>query len=52
VKVVTAPKALVDDIRAKTAGLEQKWIGDAKAKGLANPDQVLKEFRAEVAKGQ
>lgn len=52
VKVVTAPKALVDDIRAKTAGLEQKWLGDAKAKGLANPDQVLKEFRAEVAKGQ
>ncbi len=50
VKVVAAPKALIDDIRAKTAGLEQKWIVDAKAKGLANPEQVLKEFRAEVSK--
>ena len=50
VKVLAAPKALIDDIRAKTSGLEQKWIADAKAKGLANPDQVLKDYRAEVAK--
>ncbi|MBK8019158.1 MAG: TRAP transporter substrate-binding protein [Betaproteobacteria bacterium] len=50
VKMMPAPKAFMDEIRAKTAPLEQKWIADAKAKGLANAEQVLKEFRAEVAK--
>jgi len=52
VKSIVASKALVDEIRAKTAPLEQKWLADAKAKGLANAEQVLKEYRAEVAKGQ
>jgi TRAP-type C4-dicarboxylate transport system substrate-binding protein len=52
VKVVQASKPFVDEIRTKTAPLEQKWIASAKAKGLANPDQVLKEFRAEAAKGR
>ena len=52
VKSLPAPKGLVDDIRAKTAPLEQKWLADAKAKGLANAEQVLKEYRVEVAKGQ
>ncbi len=50
VKIALAPKAMIDEIRAKTAALEQKWIADAKAKGLANADQVLKEYRTEVAK--
>jgi TRAP-type C4-dicarboxylate transport system substrate-binding protein len=45
-----ASKAFVDEIRSKTAPLEQKWIADAKAKGLTNAEQVLKEFRAEIAK--
>ncbi len=45
-----ASKAFVDEIRGKTAALEKKWIADAKAKGLANADQVLREFRAEIAK--
>ncbi len=52
VQKTAASKAFVDEVRAKTAGLEQKWIADAKAKGLANAEQVLKEFRAEVAKLQ
>lgn len=45
-----ASKAFVDEIRAKTLPLEQKWIADSKAKGLANAEQVLKEFRAEIVK--
>jgi TRAP-type C4-dicarboxylate transport system substrate-binding protein len=45
-----ADKAFVNQVKAKTAPLEQKWIADAKAKGLANPEAVLKEFRAEIAK--
>ncbi|MFZ4760908.1 MAG: TRAP transporter substrate-binding protein [Burkholderiaceae bacterium] len=45
-----ASKGFVDEIRAKTAPLEAKWITDAKGKGLANVEQVLKEFRAEITK--
>ena len=52
VQKTMAGKAFVDDVAAKTASLEKKWIADAKAKGLANAEQVLKEYRAEVAKLQ
>ena len=45
-----AGKPFVDEIRGKTLPREQKWIADAKAKGPPNPEQVLKEFRAEIAK--
>jgi len=45
-----ANKAFIDAVRTRTAPLEQKWIADAKAKGLTNAEQVLKEFRAEIAK--
>lgn len=45
-----AGKSFVDEVKAKTAPLEQKWVNDAKAKGLPNADQVLKEFRAEMGK--
>jgi TRAP-type C4-dicarboxylate transport system substrate-binding protein len=45
-----ANKAFVDEIRGKTSALESKWVADSKAKGLANPEQVLKEYRAEIAK--
>ena len=52
VQKTMASKAFVDEVQAKTASLEQKWISEAKAKGLANAEQVLKEYRAEVAKLQ
>jgi TRAP-type C4-dicarboxylate transport system substrate-binding protein len=45
-----ANKAFIDAVRSRTAALEQKWLADAKAKGLANPEQVLKDFRAEIAR--
>jgi TRAP-type C4-dicarboxylate transport system substrate-binding protein len=50
--VVTTPasKAFVDEVKAKTSTLEAKWLADAKAKGLANAEQVLKDYRAEIAK--
>lgn len=47
-----ANKAFIDQVKAKTGALEKKWIADAKAKGLANAEQVLKEYRAEIAKLQ
>jgi TRAP-type C4-dicarboxylate transport system substrate-binding protein len=45
-----AGKPFVEEIRGKTSALEQKWVADAKGKGLANAEQVIKEFRAEIAK--
>ena len=50
VVTTVASKAFVDDVKAKTSTLEAKWVADAKAKGLANPEQVLKEYRAEIAR--
>lgn len=50
VVVTKADAKFVADVKAKTSQLEQKWVNDAKAKGLANPDKVLAEFRAEIAK--
>ena len=52
VQVLQADKAFVDEVRKLTAPLEQKWIAEAKAAGLADPAQVLKAFRAEVAKAK
>jgi TRAP-type C4-dicarboxylate transport system substrate-binding protein len=52
VQMTQADKALVDDVRKRTATLEQNWIVKAKAAGLADPAQVLKEFRTEVAKAK
>lgn len=45
-----ASRAFVEEVRGKTQPLETKWVSDAKGKGLANADQVLKDFRAEIAK--
>ena len=36
VRVLKADKAFVDDVRGKTAPLEQKWVTDAKAEGTGN----------------
>jgi TRAP-type C4-dicarboxylate transport system substrate-binding protein len=45
-----ALKSLVDEVRKRTAPLEEKWIAEAKAAGLADPAQVLKAFPSEVSK--
>lgn len=50
VRTTIAGKAFVDALRARTAPLERKWIVEARAQGLAGPEQVLREFRAEAAK--
>ena len=52
VQSIKASKAFVDEVAAKTAGLEKKWIAEAKAKGLANAETIVKEYRAEVKKLQ
>jgi len=49
VEVVNADKAFIEEVRAKTNGLESKWITEAKARGLADPAGVLKEYRGLIA---
>jgi TRAP-type C4-dicarboxylate transport system substrate-binding protein len=49
VEVVNANKAFTDEVKAKTSALENKWISEAKSRGLDNPAQVLKEYRALIA---
>ena len=50
VQIVKADAKFVADVKARTSTLEQKWVAEAKAKGLKDPAKVLAEFRAEIAK--
>jgi TRAP-type transport system periplasmic protein len=50
VGIVKADTKFVAEVKAKTSGLEAKWIGEAEAKGLKDAKKVLAEFRAEIAK--
>jgi TRAP-type C4-dicarboxylate transport system substrate-binding protein len=50
VQITKADAKFVADVKSKTSSLEQKWIADAKAKGLKDPAKVLAEFRAEIDK--
>ncbi|MBC5782469.1 TRAP transporter substrate-binding protein [Ramlibacter sp. USB13] len=50
VQVTKADAKFVADVKSKTSALEQKWVQEAKAKGLADPAKVLAEFRSEIAK--
>ena len=52
VLITKANPKFVADVKAKTSGLEAKWIADAEAKGLKNAKAVLTEFRAEIAKAE
>ncbi len=47
-----ADRAFVEAVRARTSPIELKWIAEARAKGLEHPEQVLREFRAELSKLQ
>lgn len=50
VQRIKASDAFVNEIKAKQAGLEDKWAAAAEAKGLKNAKAVLAEFRAEIPK--
>ncbi len=52
IEATEADAAFIAEFRAKTASIEKEWIKNAEAKGLKNAAQVLKEFRAEIAKMQ
>ena len=50
VLVTKADAKFVADVKSKTQSLEQNWVVASKAKGLQDPEKVLAEFRAEIAK--
>ena len=50
IQVIPAPAAMVQAVQAKVGVLEKTWIETARGKGLAHPEQVLQEFRAEARK--
>lgn len=50
--IVVANDAFLADIRKAVAGNEQAWIEKAKKKGLANPEMVIADFRADIAQRQ
>lgn len=50
IKVTQASPDFVKAVQSKVGVLESKWVETARAKGLANADAVLKEFRAEARK--
>jgi TRAP-type transport system periplasmic protein len=50
VTTVQANAAFVKEVKDKVGALEAKWAKDAAAKGVANPEAILKEFRAEISK--
>lgn len=43
---ILAGSGFISGIRGKTDALQQKWVADAKAKGLENPAQVLEDYTA------
>ena len=50
VKVTKVDAKFVNEVKTRTAPLEQNWIKQAEAKGLKNAGKVLADFRAEIAK--
>ncbi len=48
--VEQASPEVMTQLKTALAPVEQAWIKAAKAKGMANPEQVLADHRAEIAK--
>jgi TRAP-type transport system periplasmic protein len=47
-----ASDAFVNEVKAKQAALEDRWVTAAEARGLKNARAVLAEFRAEAQKAK
>jgi TRAP-type C4-dicarboxylate transport system substrate-binding protein len=50
VAVVKANDGFINEVKAKQAALEDKWVAAAEGKGLKNAKGVLAEFRSEIQK--
>lgn len=50
-EVITRPDAaVVDQVKASLASVESDWVAAAKSAGLADPQAMLDDLRAEIAK--
>lgn len=49
IQVTTADPRFVADVKARTSALEQKWVKDASARGMKQPEKALAEFRKEIS---
>jgi hypothetical protein len=49
ITITNADAKFVSDIKAKTSHLERKWVKDAAARGLKEPEKVLAEYRKEIS---
>jgi hypothetical protein len=47
---VKANDGFINEVKAKQAALEDKWVAAAEGKGLKNAKGVLAEFRSEIQK--
>lgn len=52
VRTTVAARSFVDELRTRVAPLERKWIADARSRGVVNAEQVVREFRGEIARLQ
>jgi TRAP-type C4-dicarboxylate transport system substrate-binding protein len=52
IQVTKADAKFVNEIKQRTAPVEQQWAKDAAAKGMKNPEKLLAELRSEIAKQQ
>ncbi|MCY1541960.1 hypothetical protein D9M68_776790 [compost metagenome] len=48
----TAPPALVAEMKKVLAPVEKDWVEKAKKKGVADPQKLLDQLRADVAAGK
>lgn len=50
IKITAAPPALVKEVEARIAPLEKRWIDLARSRGIANPEQAIRNYRVEARK--
>lgn len=49
VEITRADAAFTAAVKGRVGAVEEKWIANARARGLADPQKVLKEFRDAIA---
>lgn len=52
IQATVADPAFLRAVRTRLAPIEAKWIADARARGLDQPERVLREFHRELARAQ
>ena len=48
IKLTSAPAGLLKEVEARIAPLEKRWADLARSRGIANPEDIIKAYRAEA----